>query len=376
MAQFYPIQIIALDETAHKACEIASLSRFDKISFTDSKSLSLTTLKGYRQIIVLSELNENIFADIKEELLLLENPIIIMPDNFDRLYELNLLLLMGIRVVLSPMENLTSISLSNELNRVEKCFYADESKDDVVLDHKEIYELIPKSSAIKFYENSNQNIAKATMSALNDVDGFSNVISMLVLFETYEDTAITEIADALKFVETILPHDSSILFKTRTIKANETPRVICMANLYLNFKQFIQKEVDAENTYLLKLSTIAGAYHKEFLNTQEAMSLAEENGLNSEDLSNLYTLLYTDPTAITNLIKTAKDESISKSKREDLLADIWRDTMINNSILEEIAKAHNLSAENIFETIIVQENTDLSLQNNCSELSVEKTQCE
>jgi len=374
MAQLYPIQIIALDETAHKACEIASLSRFDKISFTDSKSLSLTTLKGYRQIIVLSEINENILENIKSELLLLEDPIIIMPDNLDKVYELNILLLMGVRVIFYPIENLTSISLSNELNRVEKCFYADESKDDVVLDHKEIYELIPKSSAIKFYENSNQNIARATMSALNDLDGFGNIISMLVLFETYEDTAITEIADALNFVEKILPRDSSILFTTRTIKANETPKVICMANCYLDFKQFVQKEVDTRSTYLLKLSTIAEAYHKEFLNTQEAMSLAEENGLSSEDLSNLYTLLYTDPVAVTNLIKTAKDESTSKSKREDLLAHIWKDTMINDSILEEIAKAYNLSVENIFKTVIVQENANLSHQNNYSELSVEKTQ--
>jgi len=88
MTQHYPIQVIALDDAAQQALELAELTRFDQTLKSDPETLSSTMISEHRQIVVLSQLTAHTVAILVNELSSTEDPMIILPDTLQGTQEI------------------------------------------------------------------------------------------------------------------------------------------------------------------------------------------------------------------------------------------------------------------------------------------------
>jgi len=79
MTQIYPIQVLALDHTAHQAVDLAELNHFADVAKIEPKELANTAIKDHHQILVLSELTMPVLSEFDVELSEMEDPIVLIP---------------------------------------------------------------------------------------------------------------------------------------------------------------------------------------------------------------------------------------------------------------------------------------------------------
>ena len=362
MTQIYPIQVIALDSTAHQAVEISELTEFTTVEKIELKDLAATAIKEHHQILVFSELTMPILNEIEYELSQMEDPIILFPKKEPKNEEIKRLILMGARIVFAPSDTIASFALSQTLKLFEIIFYGTNSDMEIVTDHKDVYEVIGRSTISEFYESDGYNSSTVMMSTINTPRGFSDVCGALALFEVSEAFPIIEIAEAMDVMEEILPEESGILFETRNTHTKDAYiKITCMLSRYVDFKNTLQIEINNAETYLDKVSVLVDAFYEGSVDYDGLHLLAIRNNIAEKDLNLIYTVAYVTPVETVKLMRLLRDETVSDQKKEEAVAVALTGTSIDSDLVEELVLTHALSVNNIL--VIKNHNNEKGEQN-------------
>ena len=348
MTKLYPIQVIALDKVAHQALELAELTRFDETVKAEPKQLASVVIGEYHQIFVLSELNDMVMREIEEELSQAEEPIVLLPRTAKESASVKKLLIIGVSVIFSSSDSLIAISLSHTLKMLELMFYENGTEMEISVDHKDIYAVMGRGTLTEFYENSGAYISNTTANMLNVPEGFSDVSGVYILYDVHEDLPIMEISEAMDILESKMPEESSIIFGTRNTHRNmKHIKITCMVSRYVDFLPSVQEKINDGETYIDKLAVIVDAFAENTISGDEANMLADRNNLDKKDLNTIYTVAYTQPVEIVNLMQIVRDDSFTRERKEEAIADVLIETKVDADILSEIAMTKGLSIDNV-----------------------------
>ena len=364
MTSLYPIQVIALDNVAHQALDLAELTRFDEMVKTEPKQLASVAIGEYHQIFVLSELNDVIMGEIENELSQVLEPIVLLPDTAKESEYVKQLLLIGTRVIFASSDSLMSVSLSQTLKILELMFYGNETEMEIAVDHQDIYEILKKGTISEFYESSGSDVVRTMMRTLNVPKRFDDVVSSFVLYEVAEDFPIMEISRSMDtLVEDILPEECETIFATRNTHSNsDYVKITCMVSRYYDFAASLQKEIKRAETYMDKASVIVDAYAGDIINNEEVELLAVRNSLHMKDIKTVYHVAYTQPMETVNLLQMMQDEKVSTQRKIEAIADVVLDESVDLNVAEEIAKMQKLSIDDILSVIQIKRDGKLPLQ--------------
>ncbi len=353
MISLYPIQVIALDKTAHQALDLAELTRFDEVIKTEAKHLASKTISDYHQIFVLSELNDIVIEMLIYELSQAEEPIVLLPNTAKVSESLKQLLIMGIRVIFSSSDSLVSVSLSQALQMLESMLYGNETEMEIAVDHQDIYGILKKGTMSEFYESSGSDAVRTIVRTMNVPKRFDDVVSSLVLYEVAEDFPIMEIAKSMDtLVEDILPEECETIFATRNTHVNsDYVKITCMVSRYYDFAGSLQKEIKEADSYLDKVSVIVDAYVSEVITDEEVEHLAARNSLHMKDIKAIYYIAYSQPIETVKLLRMMQDNKIDTQRKVEAIADVVMNESVDADIAEEVAKIKNLSIDEILSVI-------------------------
>jgi len=363
MTQHYPIQLIALDDTAQQAVDLAELTKFDQTLKSDLEKLSSTMISEHRQIIVLSQLTLDMADKLVGELSGAQDPIVILPDTVKETEEIKRLLLGGVRVIIAPSDTLLSISLSHALKIIESIFYGNGTENEIDTDHEDIYEVIRKSTITEFHESQGTELSMMMMKLFNIPQRLDDAVGVLILFDVHEERQIIEIAEAMDIAEEKLPKEAYILFETRNMVSDlQSAAITCLISRYYDFEGSLQKEIDASKSYLAKVSVIVDAHAQGILSGEEADFMGEKNGLDTGDLNSIYNLVYTEPAETVKLINILADEKIETDTKVEIVADIVIENSVNIDIVDALISAYSLSTDDILAMIDIKKEGKLPLK--------------
>jgi hypothetical protein len=153
MTKLYPVQVMALDIVAHQAVDLAELQHFTEVQKIERKELAARAIQEQHQVLVLSDISIPILNEIYSELSEMEDPIMLLPKREQDDKAIKELILLGVRVVFASSDTIVSFSLSQILKTLEMIFYGQNSKNEIVTDHKDIYTVLGKSTMTEFYES-------------------------------------------------------------------------------------------------------------------------------------------------------------------------------------------------------------------------------
>jgi hypothetical protein len=363
MTKLYPIQVIALDKTAHQALDLVELSKFDEMLKSDTTHLSSVAVSDYHQIFVLSELEDTTMDGLNEELFRAKEPIVLLPDILKETNNLKRLLLTGTRVIFSPSESLVSVSLSRTLKKLELMFYGNGTETEIAVDHQDIYAMLKAGTISEFYESSGSDMGTSMMRVMNVPRRFRDVVSAYVLFEMCEDFSIMEIAEAMNMVEEDLSEESDIIFATRNTTTDENyVKITCLMSHYYDFANSLQKEIRKADSYFDKVSVIVDAYAENALNEEEVEQLAHKNSLHMKDIEAIYRVAYRQPEDMVVLLRMMQDKNVDTQRKIEAIADVVVEGNVDPNVAEEIAKMQKLSIDDILLVMKVKEEGKLPLQ--------------
>ncbi len=363
MTQYYPIQVIALDDTAQQALDLAELTRFDQLLKSDLETLSSKMISEYHQVIVLSQLTANTTTILANELTNNEDPIIILPDTLQETQEVKQLLLDGIRVIVTPSDTLLSISLSHTLKIIESLFYGNGTESEIDIDHKDIYEVIKRGTITELHESKGVDIPTTMMRLLNTPQGYDDAAGAIFLFALHEDRSLMEISESMDIAEDKLPKEAYILLESRnTVTDPQSVTITSLVSRYYDFEGSLQKEINESESYLGRVSVIVDAFAQGIVTGDEADLMAERNGLNTEDLSNIYSIVYTEPAETVKLIGILADEKIDTNIKVEVIADMLIDSSVNTDIVEALVSAYSLSTDEILLMVDIKNEGKLPLR--------------
>jgi hypothetical protein len=363
MTKLYPIQVIALDKTAHQALDLADLSKFDEMLKSDIAHLSSVAVNDYHQIFVLSELEDTTMDGLNTELFSAKEPIVLLPDSLKETDNVKRLLLAGTRVIFSPSESLVSVSLSQTLKKLELMFYGNGTEMEIAVDHQDIYAILKAGTISEFYESSGSDMGTSMMRVMNVPRRFRDVVSAYVLFEMCEDFSIMEIAEAMNIVEEDLSEESDIIFATRNTTTDENyVKITCLMSHYYDFANALQKEIRKAESYFDKVSVIVDAYAENALNEEEVEQLAHKNSLHMKDIEAIYRVAYRQPEDMVALLRMMQNENVDTQRKIEAIADVVIYGGMDPNVAEEIAKMQKLSIDDILLVMKVKEEGKLPLQ--------------
>ncbi len=363
MIELYPIQVIALDKASHQALDLVELKKFSEVSKIEAGKLSASIIEGHYQVLLLSELDDTILSEIISEYPQMNEPIIMMPSIDEESASLKSLRIMGFRIIFTSDDTIDSISLANALGRVENFFYGNDSDMEISVDHEDIYTVINRGTATQFDEESGRDISVTALSLFNTPKGFSDTTGVYILFEVSEDFPLLNISEAMDIVENILPKSCDIVFGTRVSKKNtDSVKIVSMVSRYADFSRLVQKQIDESKTYLQKSAVIVDAVNDGSISYDDATLLAMKNHLDMNDIEVFYDLTYAQPAQLVELMRLVRDESVTKSRKEEAIADLLKETSLDTDLLEEIALTQQLATESILQIVQLKNEGRLPLE--------------
>lgn len=362
MIQCYPLQLIALDEQAHQALDFAKLTKFDQIIKTEPKQLSRVMVGGYRQMLLLSALDADTAQELARALREAEDPIVILPETLQDSEEVRALLARGVRVVFSPA-SIVAASLSRTLNILESFFYADGSKTEIAVDHKDIYEVLQKGTVNAFVESSGIDISATMLKLFNTPKSLHDVCGIYMLFTISPDFPLAEISKAMDIAETEVPEKAAIILGTRHSGKNaRNVAITCLVSRYFDFQNQVQEAIESRDTYLEKASVLVDAFYNGEITGEEANMIGERNGLSPQDLESIYKLLYLRPEETIALMRMVHDEEVSTARKIEAVADAVIDDIVDLGVVEEIMLHNKLSVDEVLSIVHLKREGKLPLQ--------------
>ncbi len=352
MMQYYKIQIVTVDESARQAVGLASLSRFDKITFGETGGLAREIVAEHRVILVVSDLTVEVVQAIASEIASLDDFMIVLPGQERDEEILKHLILMGGRVVFGPSDTISSLSLSQTLQLLERVFYGNDTENEIAADHEDLYTVMDRGTLTEFHSETGSQIETVTTRVLNMPGRLSDVCGATILFDIEEDFSILEVSEAMEIVERLLPEESSILFQTRNDKAvKEEVGVTVLLSRSIDFQKELQEQIDRSESHLEKIAIIVDAYAKGEIDGEKADHLALRNDISTRDLRSMYDLVYTAPMRTRELLRTISEKEIPPLQKEEAVADELTEDMIDTDLIEEIVRAFGLPMDEIVEII-------------------------
>ena len=237
----YPIQLMAMDKTAHKAVRLLNTCKFDESTETDPSTFANHIVEGYRQILVLTEIEQKYMDALLIGLERCDEPIVVLPDLSDQESKIERLVSSGARVIVFPADSSVLDALSKTLRQLESLFYGNENANEIVVDHEDIYKTVKTGTVCRIYERDGEDFQKSVADIFENVINCTNVMGVYALFEVDEETPILEIAEAMQIIEDKVSEDAYLIFGTRLIKHESLEPKIEILTCFENFTNKINK---------------------------------------------------------------------------------------------------------------------------------------
>ncbi len=373
MTSQFPLQIIAVDEAAHQALDVAELKHFEEISKIDISKLSSTLIENMHPIILFSKFDTTIVQTFIEGIEGALDPIVVVPKSFKETEAVKRMVLNGMRILFFETDTIVAISLAKTLKMLEKLFYGSSSDEDIVLEHSDIYESIVPGTFSSFYTAEGNNLDAMTLSALNVPESFSNVVGIVVIYDIQEDQSLMEVAQSMDIIETKMDEESVILFETRnTMRQKDHCEVTCLITRRYDFVTSVQKKIKASESYLSKVSILVNTFYEGEITGDETEMLAIKNHLDMKDLDRYYELAYAQPKETVRMIESLKNEKFTDIQKEETVADAVVYERVNLDIIEALIEPFGLSVESILEMVDLKREGKLFLFDNEISVSLKK----
>jgi hypothetical protein len=227
------IQLITLDEMSHRSLDLACPTHYDEIMKTDIQNLSEKLNSLYYQILVVTQITEQISVELLKILHNTKSPMIVTSDTVDNRAKSLPLRQSGIRVVFSKHNTLQSISLNGTLKKLELMFYGLGTEFEIINDYDDILAILGKGTAVELYEHTGEYVSSTMQRTINNIKDLDYIHGIYVLFENHEGLPIIEIVEAMDRLEENFSDDVHIAFGIRnTIKVIDSVKITCMLGRY------------------------------------------------------------------------------------------------------------------------------------------------
>jgi hypothetical protein len=344
------IQFIAIDEVANQALDIATLLKSSEVLKIDKEKLAQSCVSDFQQIVVVSELDMNVATLLSETFEEANHPIIVYPEQFELSNALKLLLETNISLVSVKIDSLTSVEFSKVIKALETIL-SDGNENEINADEDDIFSILKPHSINRLYFSQAKNAQLAIMKILNKIKYLNSADGVICQFHIKSDAPLMEISDAMDILDYKTHDEAGILFQTRENKTTNNAESIILVNNHYSFAPMIQKNIDEASTYLLKTAAIVDKFADGTINSEEGNELGEQNGIHLKDLEYLYNLAYSYPNALIKFMKELRDDEISDTTREKLIAQAVIDDYIDIDVLDELILTYKLSENGIIKNI-------------------------
>ncbi|WP_457596724.1 hypothetical protein [Hydrogenimonas sp.] len=334
---------VALDDTASQAIDMASLSpRSDRAEMsgggpkleiepgklpifvaTAATPSLLEALGGYkgRGFLVFPEPPQ----DAKLPQKLLESGIVLVP----------------VRV-----ESLATLAFSQTLKSLEYLF--DEySPEDFNLGSEDYFGEVRPGLFHRLFHAEGRHLKEAVLRMAHRVRSQRTKEGVAYILRLPANTALFALDEAIDVLEIAVPPEKPIYFAIRFDKSKDTPvRISALVATPEAATTDLQSRIDAQPTYLGKLSVVIEAFAYRDIDEKEMEKLCRENGLEPDDADRLYDLVYARSDETADLIRRL-GSAMGQGEREALIAEKLAEGFIDVRVLEELANLFGLRADTI-----------------------------
>lgn len=347
----YPLQLIALDESTHQAIKLLQSPKFDEVIEADLVHFPSQTLNR-RQILLLSNVDEENRDLLIERLQQCNEPILLLPDSFKQSEELKLLLSLGTRVILYRDDSLNSIHVAKTVEQLELFFYGTEDEAEIVVEYNDIYQIIDKGTISEISEQRGTNIYSCVASFFNVSKNFDNCSGVYILFQIPKEYTIVEIAEAMDVAYNLLPEDTDLIFATRhMVKKSGEIKVMALISRYYDFIDEVDRILRLGTTYISKVSTLANAYVYSNLDDTSTELLMKKHNIAFDDFTTIYFLIHTQPKNIAKFLEKMLDKHLSEKEKCKIIVDAIVNKKMQQEILDEITEVFKIPKDCVEEMI-------------------------
>jgi hypothetical protein len=288
---------------------------------------------------------------------------VILPDTVQGTGALKLLLLNGMRVIVSPSDTLMSISLAQTLETIQTLFFAQETEDEIPLDPGDIYRVIPEGTITQQHESSGTNLSTTMMKLFSLPQRLDDAAGAIIHFALHEERPLLEISEAMDIAEAQLPDNALVLLSVRNSTSDlKKSTITSLISRYYDFEQELQDAIDATASYLGKLSVIIDAFASHVISGEAADALAEKNRLDPNDMLAMYRLIYERPASTVELINIFGNETLEDDRKIEAAADAIITESVPNEIVEALVNMKHLPIEEILSIVNLKQEGKLPLR--------------
>ena len=252
----------------------------------------------------------------------------------------------GLILVPVRVESLAAFSFSQILKSLEHLFY-ESSPDDFSLGSEDYFGELKPGVFNRFYFAEGKHLKEAVLRMAHRVRSQRIKEGVAYTLRVPANTALFALDEAIDVLEIAVPPDKPIHFAVRFDKDNRAPiRIAALVATPEAATSDLQARIDAQPTYLGKLSVIIEAFAFRDIDEKEMENLCRENGLEPDDADRLYDLVYARSDETAELIRALRSR-ISAGERVELIAQKLADNFIDVRILEELTNLFGLDADTI-----------------------------
>jgi hypothetical protein len=358
------IELIGIDDGANQAIDLACCKKFSSIKKSSIVKLNRDVDIESLVVVVATRIDsyivENLISHIKEE----QKPILIVPKTLERAYELEILYIKNFRIILSSIDNLVSLSLSNTILLLEFLLFADEVESQISPDLNDIYKVLAPKSVNSFRQSSGSDLVKATLNFINVFSKKDEIESIYLIYEVNEndEDIISSVPVSLDIIESkFLPTYSPIFI----IKSSSTLKGVKIAGLIskkYSFLSSVQESIEKESRYIPKISILIDAYRDDKIDDEEIELLGVKNNISPEDIIFFHQLIYELPDNLLKLLRTLRDDGIESEIKVDMVVSALVNGGMDENILMELIEIFEIPINVVMERFKLREEGKLSIR--------------
>ncbi len=354
------LHLIAVDESASSILKVTPVTAGMKRTTTYGKPASVSMALKTKNIpvIVSVDVDENIINSIKRVSLKRENIIFIYPgsDEANRLTAE----LLNESVILIPavVDTLKAVAISNSVSSLEK-FISVQKSNEIVSEDFTIENFLKPGYYYTFFESDGKNIKEATVRFVRRYWEIGSATQIALMIETSQSKSLMDIVETIEVIESRTDIHTTLHYRTKHNSGlGSITRLTALTARYLPPGNSIQKMLEKESSYLVKLTIIAQEVYNNHITPNQAENLCFDNGLAYEDLNIIYKVIYSIPQSCALLIRKLKETKDDKPKQIEAIAYALIEGDIDISIIEELTLTYELNIDEVLEkTKILIEDT-------------------
>ncbi len=350
MNKSFEIILIGLDKWAEEAIDLANPEYFKvKEEAKPFEEIDRDTLFDRKLIFIASELESIPIDRIVEKVSWDSAPIIIIPENREKEQLFDSLIINNFRVILSPINNLTSISLSNTISNLEDILFCPEEGDNACPTLEQFFTIFEPRSVATIKEVKKRDLIKATFDIWNSLNSVktSNFIYLFYEFN-FELHSLPEMLRSVKMIEEALVSLNSLpLIGAKHSEDSSDIRVIGLFINHISILEIIQNELDIESSYIKKISIILDKFKIGVIDGATADYIAEKNSILPEDLSLFYKKTDVANREIKELLEVLRYQGIDMDIKVDKVVSVLFKAIVDIDIVTEISDIFEIPFESV-----------------------------